>query len=246
MDASSRSGGALRDVTLIVVGVLIALAADAAVRSLGDRMREAQYLAALRENLEADVEELKGPLLEALDQREAAAKVVIASVSGDVYEPAHLVAALDRAGHVSLFAPRRATFDDLIGTGNLRLIRDPEVRAALIDYYDVEELNAANELVRQEIWYSYRPVIDEALDPLVMAEITSIEGDNTRNSLEEFAATIPVDLASRGLRPAGLRESATFRSGIASALEYTYVQRRQHNLRLARAEALLEILRSAG
>jgi hypothetical protein len=236
---------AFRDVTLIVVGVLIALGVDQAVQTAGERRREAQYLEALAEEIEADLGQLQGPLREGLEQREAAAQLVIAALNGQTMEPSFIVAALDRAGHVSFFVPRRATFDDLVSTGNLRLIRDRRVRAALIAYYDVTELNAANELIRQEIWYGYRSTLEEVLDPLVLAQVTSIEGDATRNTIDEFAAAIPSELASSGLRLAALRENARFRSGIGSALEYTYFQRRRHSARIADAETVLEAVRGA-
>lgn len=235
----------LRDLLLIVAGVLIALAVDQAVQAMGERRREAQYFAALEQEIEADLAALRGPLLAGLDQREEAAKLVIAGLNGAPLEPSRLVAALDRAGHVAFFAPRRTTFDDLVSTGNLRLIRDPEVRAALIAYYDVTELNAANDLVRQEIWYGYRPTLDDVLDPLVLAEVTFIEGDETRNTIDEFAATIPAELAASGLNLPALRASPRFRAGVGSALEYTHVQRRQHNVRIARAESILATVRTA-
>jgi len=241
----SRWVAAFRDVALIVVGVLMALGVDQAAQTVGDRRREAQYLTALQEEIEADLEQLQGPIRAGLDQREAAAKLVVAALNGQPLDPSRVVAALDRAGHVGFFAPRRATFDDLVSTGNLRLIRHRRVRAALIAYYDVTELNAANELVRQEIWYGYRSALDEVLDPLVLAQVTAIEGDATHTSVEEFAAAIPSALAISGLSLLALRGSARFRSGIGSALEYTYYQRRQHNRRIADAEAVLEVVRGA-
>ena len=244
-DTSSNTRRAFRDLALIVVGVLIALAVDQAVQSIGERRRETQYLDALRENIEADLVTLRGPLQKELGQRESAAKLVIEGLNGKQVDPALMIAALDRAGHVAFFAPRRATFDDLVSTGNLRLIRSAEIRAALAAYYDVTQLNSSNELVRQEIWYGYRPTIQTVLDPLVLAEVTLIEGDSTSNSIEAFAATIPSALASAGLNVQALRASREFRSGIGRALEYTYVQRRQHNARIAHAEALLRIMRNA-
>ncbi len=242
---TSRLLNALGNLALIVAGVLIALAVDQAAQSIGERRREAEYLAALQEDVQADLAALRGPLSEGLDRREAAAQLVIAGLNGTLVEPAPLVAALDRAGHVAFFAPRRATFDDLISTGNLRLIRDRETRATLIEYYDVSQLDAANELIRQEIWYGYRPALDQVLDPLVLAQITLIEGDATHSSIEDFASAIPPELAARGLRLAELRESTGFRAGIGGALEYTYFQRRQHNQRIADAEALLAVVMNA-
>lgn len=242
---TSRFLNALRDLALIVAGVLIALAVDQAAETVGERRREADYLVALQEDVEADLDALRGPLSEGLDRREAAARLVVAGLNGASLEPTQLLAALDRAGHVTFFAPRRATFDDLISTGNLRLIRDREIRAALIEYYDAGQLDAANELIRQEIWYGYRPALDRVLDPLVLAQITLIEGDDTNSSIEDFAAAIPPELAAKGLRLADLRENAQFRSGIGSALEYTYFQRRQHNQRIADAEELLAVVMNA-
>lgn len=116
--------------------------------------------------------------------------------------------------------------------------------AGLIAYYDGAGLDASNELIRQEIWFGYRSALDDVLDPIVMAEVTRIEDDDTETTIEEFASKIPRDLAE-GLHREALRESARFRAGIGSALEYTHFQRRQFSGRIGLAENTLNMLRGA-
>lgn len=163
---------------VIVLGVLVALGVDQAVDNRRDRALERTYLAALTSDVEADLAQLRTNFFPHLDEREAIARELIGAVEGRVpVDVKRLAVALDWAGHLRIFQPQRSTYDDLVATGNLRLIRDREVRAEVGSYFDVTQLSAMHELIRREIWYGYRDVVDEVLDPLILAEITRLESE---------------------------------------------------------------------
>jgi hypothetical protein len=241
IDKRSSSGLAL-ELLVIVVGVLIALAVDQAVSGVQERALGRAYLSALKEDVEGDAERLRADFMPQLDQREAMAREVVSAItSGTQGDLRRLAVALDWAGHLRLFEPQRATFDDLLATGNLRLLEAREVRAQVIGYYDLTQLASMHELIRQEIWYGYRGKIDEVLDPLVMAELTRIEREVDQD-LDRLVESLDAETVRRGLDLTTLRSSRPFREGIGASLEYTLVQRDQYRGRLSMAEDLVEVL----
>jgi hypothetical protein len=227
---------------VVVLGVLIALAVDQAVENRREKQLEQAYLNALTSDVESDLAALRQEFLPAIDQREARAREVIEVVedSGDP-DPVRIAVSLDFAGHLSVFEPQRSTFDDLIATGGFRLIRDRRVRSEVVSYYAVSRLNDMHELIRNEIWYEYRPVIDEVLDPIFVAELTRIERE-VGGGYDELVEAVTSEWVGSALDLETLRSSSTFRAGIASALEYTFVQRSLYLERVLLAERLLGLL----
>lgn len=230
---------------VVVVGVLVALAVDQMVDARAERQLERDYLSALQADVQSDLSRLRDELHPGIDEREAMARAVIAALDEEYpFDAVRLAVALDWAGHLALFEPRRATFDDLLGTGNLRLIRNRELRAEVVEYHDLTGLRSMHDLIRNEIWYGYRESVDEVLDPLVMAEITQIEREVDRD-LDRLVAALDGSAVEAGLNLTALRSSEAFRAGIGGALEYTLVQRDQYRQRVQMAEELLLRLRDA-
>ena len=136
--AAPSLGRALAEVSIIVVGVLIALGADAwRERRSEDRMAE-EYRAALIDDLVAD-SVLYGILVdqgwfptqaEAVDSLTA----FLADPDREV-EPVTLVQWWWGMVRLGVGSKASATFDDMRSSGRLSLIREPELRRALIDYY---------------------------------------------------------------------------------------------------------------
>lgn len=224
---------------IVVVGVLVALAVDQMVDARAEHRLERDYLSALQADVESDLSRLRDELHPGIDRRAAMAREVIAALDEESpVDAVRLAVALDWAGHLTLFEPRRATFDDLLGTGNLRLIRDRELRADVVEYHDLTALRSMHDLIRREIWFGYRESVDEVLDPLVMAEITRVEREVDRD-LDRLIAGLDGAAVAAGLDLTALRSSEAFRAGIGGALEYTLVQRDQYRQRVEMAEELL-------
>ena len=136
--AASRHGlwGFGRDIAVIILGVLIALAVDGFVVERADRNLERQYLARLVRDLRADSlavvtfrqqaeagERAGVELLNLLrDHSTIAPDTVMSYYFGDATRDAYLT-------------PNSPTIQELQSTGNLRVIDDDEVRDALLSYY---------------------------------------------------------------------------------------------------------------
>jgi hypothetical protein len=232
------------ELVVVVMGVLIALAVDQAVDAQGERRLSMEYLRSLRDDVQADVDRLEGELIPGIESREQAARDVVSVIEGaEVGDARGLAVSLDWAGHLTLFEPQRATFDDLVATGNLRLLPNT-IRGAASSYYELTRLRSMHEVMREEIWYVYRRQINKVLDPLLMAELTRVERLVERGRSALIAG---LDSASfvAGIDPTALRHNPEFRAGIGTSIEYTLIQREMYVQRADWAKALLEDIEGA-
>lgn len=152
---------------VIVVGVLVALWVDQFQAARADADLEVQYLRSFVIDLDADLVQYDST--DAWSRRqEAAAATVLALYDGrrpndDI---ADLVTAVETAGWQYAPIVTRNTIDDLRSTGNLRLIRDPELRRAIAAYYttvDAVSIPLADQ--RQRMWDRYDARVAEVLRP---------------------------------------------------------------------------------
>lgn len=132
---------ALGQFAIIVVGVLVALAADRWNQDRQDRLTEAQYIGALIDDLEADTAAI-ARALDLVTNFVAHGRRVVQVLEGADW--AGTPDDLARAVEYSLYLPfpdgfARATFQDLQSTGNLGLIRSDSLRKTLTRYYGAVE-----------------------------------------------------------------------------------------------------------
>lgn len=167
--AGTTARSAALEVLLIVTGVLIALGVDAAVGVVREARLEQEYLRALQVDLTDDLIELD-EALEELDTREQAAAYLrdaIAGANPTQVETGRFLRALDRAGFYARFQPRRATIDDLLSSGNLRMLSDLDLRLQLLRYHEAAADRAPyDEWGRDLIWNDFRP--ERGLYPFVL------------------------------------------------------------------------------
>ena len=137
----SRAAG---EFVVIVLGVLVALAADSWNDARLERIEETEYLLRLHHDLQRDTAQ-HGFVLDWMDRKERSLRhlrEVLASTTLTDQDTATLLSDLANASNfgwnVGPLAVR-ATFEDLRSSGKLGLIRDAELRAALIAYQDHAE-----------------------------------------------------------------------------------------------------------
>jgi hypothetical protein len=152
--------GAAVDVILIVLGVLIALGVDAWMGRLQEMSQERHYLTVIRSDLEEDLKFLEGRFFPEIEARLAAVDTIRAILGQPPSEPTEideLLRAMSQAGFYAIFSPRKAAFNDLINTGNLRILRDQQLRLDLLRYYaSVEFTHPYDEWARHLIWSEFR------------------------------------------------------------------------------------------
>jgi hypothetical protein len=128
------------ELALLVAGILIALAVDGWIDDRRDARLERQYLELLSRELDRDIKVLEETL--AFEEAQAAASALAyrALRSGVLPEEREAVAeALGQLTARRTLRLGRATYTDLLSTGNLRLIRNPDLRDRIVRLYETTE-----------------------------------------------------------------------------------------------------------
>jgi hypothetical protein len=136
----ARWGHVLLELALVVAGILIALAIDGWIDSRHDARLERQYLELLVRDLNRDLGTLDDVLRFEHAQVEAAALAYRALRAGVPRQDREAVArALNQLTARRTLRLARATYTDLLSTGNLRLIRNADLRDRLVRLYETDE-----------------------------------------------------------------------------------------------------------
>ena len=129
-----RPARLLGELALITAGVLLALMADAAWDSRQERAKERDYIQSLRGEMLSARAEFESDVATRESHR-----AVLDSLASELFQrqaaDSTVVAWLRVANTLSsVFFPPTAVFDDLVSSGNLRLIRSDSLRFALMEY----------------------------------------------------------------------------------------------------------------
>lgn len=185
----------LGETLIVVVGVLIALAVDNWRESQRDDRTEAQYLSSLVVDIDNDLAELERAGAQA-ELIEASARTVLEALDGG--EPSlpgdSLAYAVEYAGFLYFPAYFPYTFDELVSTGNLRIIHDSELRRELAAYYNLIESEKQWWDRYRAIQARYTDVMQGTLGPDIRGRITS---DDPIGVSEEERLRIYRELLSR-------------------------------------------------
>ena len=126
------------EVLIVVVGIFVGLQIDNWNEGRKDRVEERAYLERISEDMEADLELLTG-IQHGVSRKQNALSKLVAAMDGGVQESdaAEMLAAIQFSTAYGWQMPwvRRSTFEDLVSTGRLALLRDPRLRTEIQDYY---------------------------------------------------------------------------------------------------------------
>jgi hypothetical protein len=136
MSKGERRGRLAGEFFLIVLGVVVALGIDRWVQEIDDNRSEREYLERLASDVRAN-EGIFSSMLQDWEASQKAASDLLGMIEGTSARPSStgLLVAVARAGATNTGLFRDASFQDLAATGNLRLIRDPELRTDLVHYF---------------------------------------------------------------------------------------------------------------
>jgi hypothetical protein len=140
-EIGNRSRWLFWETLIVFLGVLIAFAANDYWSDRNDRELELQYLKRLHADLKADAEWVTNYAQRAIPAKMVALDTIAPVVRNERPVPDDMEKFLFNVGLAGLggIAPRyfvtSTTFDDLKSTGNLRLIRDTELRSKINGYY---------------------------------------------------------------------------------------------------------------
>lgn len=126
--------------TVIVIGVIVALAFDEWRQRQADLHEERTYYQRLARDLAGDIGSW-GTLLDFMDDKDAALERLQRWLDGEPgdadYPPGAIAADLAGAANYSGGIPpaRSSTYQELLATGNIDLLSSEDFRARLLDYY---------------------------------------------------------------------------------------------------------------
>jgi hypothetical protein len=189
---------ALREFAIVVIGILVALGLDDLNQARKDRVLETQYLSELAVDLQSDSLELIENRSVAMNRLFVAERVLRSSDSdwriSDLGTPEEVITALrdewEESGGCSwsvivcvgdyrVFDGNRGAYDELLGSGNLRVLRDRSLALSLAHYYALAEGERDGDVGR------LRPAMEEfnsrmrlrgvgAFDSLTQAEFVTV------------------------------------------------------------------------
>lgn len=131
------------ELAIVVLGVFIGIEASNWNQGRRERAEERRYYAQLVDDLRQDRAMLREALVRVTRHDEAAEKTLAAIRTGMVpqSEPGRFAVRIHYAGFIYLPRTSRRTYDELLSTGNLGLLRDSKAKAAIADYYETFEDN---------------------------------------------------------------------------------------------------------
>jgi hypothetical protein len=130
----------LLELLLLVAGILIALAVDGWIEDRRDARAEHQYLERLVRDFDQDLDVLQ-EFVEFEERQAADAALAYRPLCGGVAvaDREQVARALDHLTTRRTVRLVRATYSDLLATGNLRLIRDAGLRDRIVTLYEANE-----------------------------------------------------------------------------------------------------------
>jgi hypothetical protein len=220
---------------VIVIGVLGALAADQWVQDREDRVLEAEYLDRLRADAGYDREEIR--FVQAVTLAGVAAidsmldPAFVERASDDALFSAALLAASARQVDLS-----RGTWEELVASGRIALLKDPEVRLALADYDRfVGEIAGYWEYTDNDLWARVmRRVPGEVFD--TWGSACNPDDGSDRYSTSQSTSTCELGA------PPGSAESIRSDAGSPEAVGELRLQRVRYRGLVGIVEALLSRL----
>jgi len=201
---SRRLGGKAReqnwfavaiDLLILVAGVFLGIQAANWNESRRERVEERRYYAQILDDLRTDQQTLQLTLRLAAKYDVAAENTLQAIRSGipPNSTPGRFAIDIHQAGWLNIPRPSRRTYDELISTGNLGLLRSEAAKAAIADYYsNFDSLRQWDQLLRSQqdrYWEATsgvlpRPVLRDAVR-LREPTLTAAEADRILTALRK-------------------------------------------------------------
>ena len=151
---------ALGEFLIVVLGVLAALWVENWNSERKDQLLERQYMQSLLGDLRSDIESID-IALNRTDVYATGVQIVLSSVerqSVDVV-PEDFARAVAFLSRLTFPVQSHATINDLMSTGNLRIIRSDEVRSGIAEYYSAVEMQSQ----WQPLWRNHQAEMGKLL-----------------------------------------------------------------------------------
>jgi hypothetical protein len=125
------------DFFIVVIGVFVGIEVANWNQARQDRHEESRYYGQLLVDLRGDLETFSQAERLA-DRYDEAAQLVIDRLNGKAppqASPGRMATAIHHAGFIYIPYTSRGTYDELVSTGNLRLLRNSQLKSEIANYY---------------------------------------------------------------------------------------------------------------
>ena len=155
----------LSELLIVVVGVFIALAADGWLQQREDRVTEREYIERLVQDLRLDTASVSNIMARTEERARYCQVILDAYDSGQRSGSASdFIEAVEFGNYFSYPSYSTTTIDELMSTGNLRLVRSTEVKTTVSRYYETIEWTEQFSEVFRPVQGALVPYKAEVLD----------------------------------------------------------------------------------
>jgi len=185
------------ELVLLILGILIALAVDDWMEDRRDARTERQYLELLARDLDQDLEVLK-EFVDFEERQTADGVMAYQALRREVAETDEeaVSRALSHLMTRRTLRLARATYTDLLSTGNIRLIRDTGLRDRIVRLYETNE-RLTTIIDRNNQYYVDQEYTAYLLETGLVAPRPEINLPALQAAMEAFAARIGTPVDSR-------------------------------------------------
>jgi hypothetical protein len=235
----------LIEILVVLVGLVTAFQVDRWWEARGDRMAEATYLSRLISDIEVDIPELEFAIRLA-EVRLGFGDLLVkagADPAAALTQPGTFLAAVSQAAYTYTPALAAHTFEDLRSTGNLKLIRDADIKHALHDYYDYDQNQRQFISLNLMIEFRYFELAADVVTPEQYQFVQDRWFVVNSKNIQEVRDARP-DAA--GVRAAAerLSQRRELLAWLPKVRGLQVEQIRAHSARLDRSRALLSVLQA--
>lgn len=131
---------AIGEILLVVIGILIALAINNLWQNRSDQTLSKVYLQSLKNDIQTDIQNLdkyKTRSIERIEKPLERAIDVFLKNEPTQVDTLKLLNDIQMAMYMNIVPLRKGTYEDLMSTGNLRLLKNVPIKNALHDYFEM-------------------------------------------------------------------------------------------------------------
>jgi hypothetical protein len=161
---------AIGEILLVVIGILIALQINNLNEEKKENVLAGTYLENLKLDLKADLKALENASND-LDFYEKEGYYSLNVLEGKIQniDTVKFLKSLVWNNHYHLHQPSTSTYEDLISSGNIKLVKNNDLKVALSTYYLKNDWMAQfGQRARETYWYIMREEIFKNIDPFMM------------------------------------------------------------------------------
>ena len=168
---------AIGEILLVVIGILIALQINNLNEQRKEKKLTSTYLANIELDLLSDLKAIKKASND-IDFYEEEGFYSLNVIEGKVtkVEKTRFLKSLIWNNHFPIFQPTRSTYEDLISSGNIKLIKNNDLKVALSKYYLRSDWwEQFEQRAKDTYWYILREEIFKNIDPFIMRAFYELE-----------------------------------------------------------------------